>query len=429
MKSAAANGLKTDVLESAREVASRGPERKEQGNVTRPRILYLAWTVPGPQSGACLAMQRHFIDHDDFEFFVVSDSPFDHPGHGNILLRTHRGVARVRRTRLSRLVRQFEMLFLPRRMAGHLDKVVQEFAPDAIFTIPDNTVSWAAYLLAKKHRLPLISNFQDWWPEGQFVYRFETPYPFVRGILEARFRKIYEESALAFCTSEGMRDHLGPHRNAAVLYPCPARLSNQAKPDFQPPAPEQPLRLLYAGAIVNAYGRSIKQLATQIRPRDDLQFHLYGATPDWPTEEVEQFRQQGVYHGRLPYAELVAKYREAGAFLVVMSFEPRLRKMMETSFTTKFLEYCQQGKPVIVWGPSYCQPVQLAQREGSAITVTEPDPAAVVRALESLRDPAVWIKYAKAARQAADSTFSHDRIHGVFREKIMALLGRGPEPS
>ena len=44
----------------------------------------------------------------------------------------------------------------------------------------------------------------------------------------------------------------------------------------------------------------------------------------------------------------------ADALLSVMSFEKEHELFMRTSFTTKFLDYVAFGKPVILWGPEYC---------------------------------------------------------------------------
>jgi len=45
----------------------------------KPRIFYLAWTPPSENGGACLAMRRHLIEHDEFELFVASSTQFDYP--------------------------------------------------------------------------------------------------------------------------------------------------------------------------------------------------------------------------------------------------------------------------------------------------------------------------------------------------------------
>ncbi|NEP29461.1 MAG: glycosyltransferase family 4 protein [Moorea sp. SIO3I6] len=269
----------------------------------------------------------------------------------------------------------------------------------------------------------MITNFQDWWPRGQFTLPLEKPYVPVRKILEQRFRKMYRDSAIAFCTSAGMRQRLGDHPNAPVLFPCPAPRDKSVAPKWQPPSGERPLRLIYAGTIINAYGRSVLNLAKALRHRLEFEFHVYGPHPDWSASNRQWMEAEGVYRGLLPHDELKGKLREADVFLVVMSFEPQLRLMMETSFTTKFLEYSQYGKPIIVWGPEYCQPVQVARTEGAGLAVTSNDVERVVGTLRTLQESEKWHTLAKGAWNASNTIFNPDEIHGTLTSSIYQLLG------
>ena len=388
----------------------------------KKRLLYLAWTPPSTQGGACLAMHRHFVLHDDFEVFVASSNVFTHPNLSSLHIQRHPLLKRLSDTRFCRLVRQFEMLVEPSWALKQVEPILEQFQPDAIFTVPDNTISWTAYLLSKKTGLPLITNFQDWWPRGQFTLDLERPYSFVASLLETRFKQLYEHSSLAFCTSAGMKQKLGEHHNAPVLYPCPASRDLTWQPDFQPPPPHQPIRIIYAGTIINAYGRSVLALAKALRENKEFEFHVYGPNPDWPAADRQWMEEEGIYRGLLSYDELKLKLREADACLAVMSFEPQLRLMMETSFTTKFLEYSQYGKPIVVWGPEYCQPIRVAQAEGFALPVTSPDVASVVAALDTLKTETCWKTLAHGAWQAANSSFDPEKIHELLKLSIQDVL-------
>jgi hypothetical protein len=386
------------------------------------RLFYLAWTPPTIQGGACLAMHRHLVLHDDFEVFVASSSAFEHERIPSLLLQRHPALIRLSNTRLSRLIRQFEMLVEPYWMLQQVESSLHQFQPDAILTLPDNTLSWTAHLLAQRTGLPLITNFQDWWPRGQFVYGLEEPYEITRRVLEQRFRRMYRSSALAFCVSHGMQQYLGSHPNAPLLYACPAPRDPKMQPDFKAPASHKPFRLIYAGTVINAYGRSVLNLAKALRGDPNFEFHVYGPPPDWPESDRQWMEAEGVYRGLLPYDELKQKLREADACLVVMTFESQLRTMMETSFTSKFLDYSQYGKPIIVWGPPYCEPVHLAKAQNIALPVDSIDVAAVVEALKTLRNPEQWSTYAQGAWQAATTIFDHAEIHQIFRDSIQVLL-------
>lgn len=376
-----------------------------------------------------MAMWRHLVERSDFDVFVATDGEI-HPSIAPSLRLTRSpALQRMAKTRFSRLMRQFEMALEPRRISQSLRNAVADFKPDAIFTIPDNTLSWTAARLARELRLPLITNFQDWWPKGQFTYDLERPYPWVSRWIEHRFRRMYRQSAVAFCTSEGMRDALGPHPCAPVLYPCPARRDSDFTPSFDALASPRPLRVIYAGTMVNEYGRQILRLARATAGLPSLRLELYGPQPDWPAHELAWAKSCDVYRGLLPFAELKKRLREADVGLVVMSFSRELEMMMRTSFTTKFLDYTQTGKPVLVWGPSYAQPVRVVKETGSGAAVERDDLPAVIQALERLRERSVWEPAARASWALAHTLFDADSIHRVFTEAIDAKVRRCPAPA
>jgi hypothetical protein len=388
---------------------------------TKPRIFYLAWTAPSENGGACLAMRRHFLDHDDFDLFVATSGEFSHPSIQSLRIKRHPFLTRLSNTRFSRWMRQYEMVVESDQIPADVLVAAEQFKPDVVFTVADNTLSWTAYRLSQQLGVPLVSNFQDWWPRGQFTLELEKPFEPVARSLEERFHQLYQASAVAFCTSAGMREKLGEHSCAPVLYPCSAPRDPGFTPDFAPPG-NRPLKLIYAGTVIKDYGRSVLRLARALAGLPWVKFEVYGPRPDWPESDLAWMKSQGIYQGLLPYAELKTKLRAADVCLVVMSFGRELELMMRTSFTTKFLEYVQFAKPVVVWGPEYCQPVRVARETGAGLPVEQDEVEAVVKALESLRSQERWLKLANGAWSVANGIFSHERIHGVFRDSIFSTL-------
>jgi hypothetical protein len=393
-------------------------------NHRKPRLFYLAWTPPSENGGACLAMRRHFIEHDDFELFVATSGAFQHPTIPSLRVKRHPALLRLSNTRFSRWLRQFEMVFESAHIPAEVLSAAQTFKPDAVFTVADNTLSWTAYHLARKLNVPLITNFQDWWPRGQFTLELEKPFLPVAALLDRRFHRLYQASLVAFCTSAGMREKLGPHPCAPVLYPCSAPRDPGFAPDFIPPSASHPLKLIYAGTVIRDYGRSVLRLAKALAGLPWIKFEVYGPPPDWPEPDFNWMRAEGIYRGLLPYAELKSRLRAADVCLTVMSFGRELELMMHTSFTTKFLEYVQFAKPVVVWGPEYCQPVRVARETGAGMSVETDEVAAVVGALQALRNPELWQKQAWGAWSAAQGIFDHGEIHKTLVNAIKGALDK-----
>ena len=81
-----------------------------------------------------------------------------------------------------------------------------------------------------------------------------------------------------------------------------------------------------------------------------MEIVVVGPNADWPADILQRARNKGIYLGFKPPEEATAVLSGADALLVVMSFETEHRLFMETSFTTKFLDYTAFGKPIILWG-------------------------------------------------------------------------------
>lgn len=394
----------------------------------KPKIFYLAWTPPNKASGATLAMRRHFIEHDDFEVFVATSGEFDEPGVPALRVRNPSWLDRIGRTRLWRLVRNYEIGWKAGELSRQLLEASAGFRPDAVFTVADLTLSESARRLSKRLAVPLITNFQDWWPRGQFYYAQERPFGWLVPHLEQRFRRLCRESALVFCTSEGMKEFLGPHPNSHVLYPIGARESvgGSSAAVAATAQTRSKRRLLYTGTAFGSYGSMLRSLAERLEHSPDWELVIYGARPDWPEDDLRKAEQTGLYRGFLPFERLKEELRAADACLSVMSFDPALDVMMRTSFTTKVLDYCSAGRPVIMWGPDFCSPVRLTKRHEAALTVESPDPSGVIACLDQLAtDPGLGVILGEKASVLASTVLSHDAIHGTLVREIGRLLARG----
>jgi glycosyltransferase involved in cell wall biosynthesis len=373
-------------------------------------------------------MRRHLVERKDFETLVLTNHRFFVPE-----IRSHCFVRpvwleRAMRTRFRRFIRQFEMLLLGRWMLSTALRLASEFKPDLVFTIPDNDVSWCAYLTARRLKLPLVTNFQDWWPQNLYWSESERPFPPVRRLIEHRFRRMYAASELAFCTSEGMKEFLGPHRNAVTLFPCPGSAPTNVSVASAPHG-SKPLRVLYAGTITGSYGRSVLSLSRELADSPKFRLVVYGPPPDWNDADVSWAMAKGIYRGFVSQDELPEILAAADVFLTVMSFEESLELMSRVSFTTKFLEYVQYGRPIVVWGPPYCQPVLVAKKTFAGLPVESPDPAAVVSALEQLTSETEYNRFMAGAIRAAETFFSPHHIHDIFKTAVFAIIQESRYPS
>src|SRR5262249_25424140 len=154
-----------------------------------------------------------------------------------------------------------------------------------------------------------------WFP----VMKGHYGHKWTQGILSQRYRELYAACDLAFCTSDGMREMLGPHANSHVLYPMPGRhrLPEKACGDLV----RRKFRLVYVGSAENFYGRMLCALIEKTELTEDVELVVVGPNADWPVELLERSKANGVYLGFKSPEQAADVMASADALLVVMSFE------------------------------------------------------------------------------------------------------------
>jgi hypothetical protein len=364
-------------------------------------------------------MYRHLVERDSFELHVASNADFDAGLIIHTQLRLPYPIYRLRKSRfgprLASWITDYENFIWPLKSNRVLEEAVQEFQPQVILTLAETGLCHIARKTAERHKLPLIGMFLDWFP----VMKGHYGHKWTQGILSRRYCELYAACDLAFCTSDGMREVLGPHPNSHVIYPMPGK---HCVPDKTWPPPSGKFRLVYVGSVENFYGRMICALIEAMEQTSDLEIIVVGPNADWPSELLQRAKAGGVYLGFKPPEEAATVLAGADALLVVMSFEKKHELFMRTSFTTKFLDYVGFGKPVILWGPEYCTPVQIARRDGGALVINRPEASEVVAGCREIAGNLVLReKLAHDAVRLHQTLFNPDRLQGIFITEIERL--------
>jgi glycosyltransferase involved in cell wall biosynthesis len=366
-------------------------------------------------------MYRHFIERNPFELHVASNADFADGLLVHTQLRLPYPIHRLRKSRfgprLAAWITDYENFVWPLTVNAALDQAVQRFQPDVVLTLAECGLCHFAGKTAQRHGLPLAGLFLDWFPIMKGHYGHKS----TQGILIRRYRELYAACDLAFCTSDGMQEVLGPHPNSHVIYPMPGR---HRVPEKCWPRSKRKFRLVYVGSVENFYGQMLCSLIEKIELTNDLEIIVVGPNADWPKQLLERARGKSTYLGFKPPEEAAEVLASADALLVVMSFEKEHELFMRTSFTTKFLDYVAFGKPVILWGPEYCAPVRVARKHGGAAVVATADADAVVSVCRQIAaDTALNEKLSKQALQLHQTLFNPDRLQEIFVSEIERLVG------
>jgi glycosyltransferase involved in cell wall biosynthesis len=387
----------------------------------KPRVLLVSIVPPKNDCGVRIVMHRQLVERSPFELHVASNADSVDDALVHTPLRLPYFVDRVRKSRfgprLAPWVTDYENFVWPLTSKDPLEAAVEDFKPHLVLTLAECGLCHVARKTAQRHGLPLVGLFLDWFPVMKGHYGHTS----TQRILSRRYRELYAACDLAFCTSDGMQEMLGPHPNSHVIYPMPGRHRVPEKP--WPPSTEK-FRLVYVGSVQNFYGRMLCSLIEKIEATKDLEIIVVGPNADWPPLILQRARANGIYVGFKSPDEAAGVMASADALLVVMSFETEHELFMRTSFTTKFLDYVAFGKPVVLWGPDYCTPVRVALKSGGAVVVNEDDPKAIVSACRRIAEDEAWRKQlSHEATRLHQTLFNPERLQAILVDEIEKLVG------
>jgi hypothetical protein len=366
----------------------------------RIKVLVVSSVVPNSRgSGGELVLHRYLKSNPRIESKVVSWKRF--PFRLKV-------IGKLRELGFQSLSRSTECLFPVLPSNKIVDELVHSFRPDVVVTVAHGWWHIQAGRVARKFELPLVSFFQDWWPDFP-----DVPLAF-RSRVEREFRKTRANSAVAICVSDGMRRELGEPENALVLHDAPSLTRyGDTTLDFQ-----LPLRVAYFGNL-SEYGPLIESALRALKDSERVRLEVFGASPFWTRGAEDEFRSGGFYHGFIPSNELAKSLGEFQAALVVMSFASQHRRRMATSFPSKLIDATQLGLPVVVWGPEYSSAIEWARNGDRALCVTDPNPLVLRETLEELAvSPSDLRRLAKSASDAAAGEFNHERIQLQFMDAL-----------
>ncbi len=371
-------------------------------------VILISSVRPEKSTSAALTLHRHLMNRRGIRLHIL---PAEH--HEIVHSRFHsKIVPRLMRTPA-------------RRWAGDVDYLMHTTLPlekrlvapargtrTVVLTLAYRSGCWVAQRYAKRHRLPLIVRFDDWWPD---IAEVHNP---VRKQLEQRFVDLHRSADLSLCISEGMLKALGPHRNARVILPIP---------DVEPIGPSKAndsadeFRVCYTGNMFD-YSDMLADLALLTLQQSDIRIEFRGR-PRWPQALIREMTQRHLLHDFASAPTFDDWLGSFHAYLVVMFFDAAHRRRTETCFATKLVDYSRAGRPVVIWAPESSAVVQWAKKSRAALCVTEPDARALLSALAHLKtERALQLELAARMRRAYETEFSPVSLQQQFLEGLNSVI-------
>jgi len=375
--------------------------------VDKIKVILISSVRPAPTSAGELILYRHLVGQADIELKIYGGEPDGLTATAFF----RRLAANVGRVIGPKFAGDIWALWAGRWIDPALPRQVEADERTVVATVAHGDGFMAAARFARQHSLPLVSFFQDWWPDMAEAHAWAKP------LLEKQFRSLAKQSSVAICVSDGMKQTLASP-NCVVLPPIAAK----ARATLTSSNAGEPMKVVYFGNLAE-YGPMLAEAMRASLERPSIDFVVRGFPPHWPQEFSEEMRLAGKLLDFAPRGELDAWLENADAFLVPMVFDPAMRRRMETSFPSKLVELAQLGKPLVVWGPEYCSAVAWARRTGAALCVTDPDAKVLAAALERLaKSPDERAALAAAAAKIADHEWDPAAIQRDWRSVLDKLF-------
>ncbi|WP_053976076.1 glycosyltransferase [Mangrovimonas xylaniphaga] len=381
------------------------------------KVLLITNTPPIPSWGGAMTFFRHFCEKGDFEIQVVTDNrdilnyevPYRYylVNHGNVF-------KKLSRTRFAKVAHTYSNYIGVRGIHSVVKQTVETFKPDAIFTVAGSW-SWMAILAQKvseEYQLPLVGSFNDWWNYNSIYY------PSFSDIIEYKFRKFYQKCDLVLCTSEGMFEELGEHRNCLVSYPTGTYLTNQ-----EPLGQENAKKTLaFGGNLGDWYGTMIEAIITNSN-LERYDFKVFGSNASWSAQFDVFIKQRGYFKGQVPFEVLQKEMLNVDGLLLLMGFGSDIELVERTSFKTKFLDYLTFRKPIFLWGPNYCTAYKASEEFDATAKCASENVKEFVKLFdEVLENPKRQQELLNNSLQMYQNRFHPDLIHKRLVEKMKALI-------
>lgn len=365
------------------------------------RVALISSIIPADTTGGELILYRHLVKEKPFDLTIVDGSPKARANASS----TNRILARLQKSRLAPFI---EDCWAFRRGhwldANYKNLCNQSF--DCVLTVAHGDAFCAAQRFAKSQNLPLVSIYHDWWPDIPNLHAAG------RRALERQIFDLARDSRCNLCVSEGMKEAIGQPEKSTILYPIP---------DSRPlPEPcwnrdkSGPFRIGYMGNLFD-YGPMLRALIVESWNHPEVKIEVRGTNPEWPPEFQRQAKERGNWLSYAPRHELQNWLGHLDAFLVTMSFNPKLRRRMETSFPSKLTEFAIYGKPIIIWGPSYCSAFKWAKIQKAGWFIEDCSAVDVILTISNLiKSPVSQASLSIEAINSSASIFSPEVLQGVF---------------
>jgi glycosyltransferase involved in cell wall biosynthesis len=393
-----------------------------------PRILFI--TNEAPQTGAAgsIILFRLFKEYPADRLLVVTNS-LQPSGSDRLSCRyefLQLKLDLLKNTRFS------EWRFIMRSLGASrllgtsgLESLLVGFVPDVVVTVMQD--SWYydfAAKMAQRLRKPLIVFGHD------LSHTFEPlPVVFRRRQL-ARDREFLTQCAVKLCVSEGMvrffQQEFGV--SSSVLYPPrSAHPINQSPELCRSLKTSGRLTIGFTGGLHYGYGQQLLEMLPIFRETRTF-VEVFSPMPTASLDALKEASDVFKFNGYLspPEAASLEILQRCDVLIQPYLMNPpeNCRLHYQTHFPSKLGDYLSMGIPLLITGPPDASGMAWClEHSGSALCVTDPNPAALRHALQLLKkDQELRVDIARGAQSLAREHFSLGALQTQLRNHLVKAV-------
>ena len=298
-----------------------------------------------------------------------------------------------------RFKKTIRLLLLP-FVLWRLNRVFCRSKSQQIFAMfPNEYYLFLSWLIARWHRVPLISYFHNTYLENR------------RGVKRIFAKwlqpKIFRDSAIVFVMSEGMREVLAAKHPTTEFVPLVHTYEVAPPPLERVPVPNRALNLAFMGSLNRSNSEAFSRIGAVLAHFPECSFTTYSGN------RPEDFAAIGascknVHHTRVAFDQVVEALRKHDVLFFPHGFEGGLNEIeYATIFPTRTTPYLLSGVPVVAHSPPNAFLTKWLRSHDCAEVVDVPDESALVAAFERLIDnPQRCQQLSKNALRASRTFFA-----------------------
>jgi glycosyltransferase involved in cell wall biosynthesis len=379
--------------------------------VSRRKVAFVSAGLPPTWSGQSVVLSRLLsrIDPDRLVLITSQHVPEDSescnlPRLASSYYTTPAGTWMIRIGRIFHFGRRL-FDWRVRVRARQIARVVRHEQAEAIVACSGDIADIPAAWYASKHwGIPLLLYLFDdyelqWW--------FHEP---LRHYAGHWLRRIATDVEAAICPCEPLADRIAGLGYSTCIIRNPYGYDPADRPDRTVRSPDQPIRIVFTGAVYGLNIDAIQNLLMAIDRLDrPIELHIYTAQPAWKLGLQGLPTRKLVIHPHVPPEAASRIQQQADLLLMPFTFDPARRSIVQTSATGKLGDYLISGRPILAHMPESCYVAKRLAEHDCGEVITTVNVATVAESLAGLmEDPPRQQRFVRHAVALARQQFNPD---------------------